>query len=93
MNDTEFNNLLRSAGASPPVPGDFQRAVWRRIEARENEENLLPRLGARPAFGWTSLAAMAATIVLGAWLGFHSRPDGDQAKAEYVRSISPFVHR
>jgi hypothetical protein len=34
---------------------------------------------------------MAATIILGAWLGMQNRPDGDQAKAEYVRSISPFA--
>jgi hypothetical protein len=47
----------------------------------------------KTSFRWASLAAMAATIVLGAWLGFQSRPDGDQAKAEYVRSISPFVQR
>ena len=93
MKDTELDQLLRSAGASPPVPEDFQRAVWRRIEARETEEQLAPRVGVKTSFRWASLAAMAATIVLGAWLGFQSRPDGDQAKAEYVRSISPFVHR
>jgi hypothetical protein len=93
MNDSELNQLLRSAGTSPPVPGDFQRSVWRRIEARETGEQLLPRVGGRTNFRWASLAAMAATIVLGAWLGFQSRPDGDQAKAEYVRSISPFVQR
>lgn len=93
MKDSEFDQLLRSAGASPPVPGDFQRAVWRRIEARGNEEQFAPRFGGKAGFRWASLAAMAATIVLGAWLGFQSRPDGDQAKAEYVRSISPFVQR
>jgi anti-sigma factor RsiW len=90
MNDSEFDTMLRAAGSAPPVPEDFQRAVWRRIEAREGEAAAMPRI--RRAFSpWAAVAALAATIILGAWLGLHARPDGDQAKAEYVRSISPFA--
>jgi hypothetical protein len=93
MKDSELDQLLRTAGASPPVPGDFQGAVWRRIETRETEDPPAPGFARAGILRWASLPAMAATIILGAWLGFQSRPDGDQAKAEYVRSISPFVHR
>jgi hypothetical protein len=92
MNDSEFDTLLRSAGSAPPVPEDFQRAVWRRIEARETEVPPATRFSqSNNTFRWASIAAMAATIVLGVLLGLQSRPDGDQAKAEYVRSISPFA--
>ncbi|MFM7181544.1 MAG: hypothetical protein ACKO2G_08785 [Verrucomicrobiales bacterium] len=93
MKHSDLDTLLRSAGSAAPVPEDFQRAVWRRIEARENETPPAPRFAGASTFRWASLAAMAATILLGAWLGLQSRPDGNQAKAEYVRSISPFVHR
>jgi hypothetical protein len=91
MNDSEFDTLLRSAGSAPPVPEDLQRAVWRRIEARETTDHNLPKVRRASSSPWAALAAMAATIILGAWLGLQSRPDGDQAKAEYVRSISPFA--
>lgn len=93
MNDSEFDTLLRSAGSAPQVPEDFQRAVWRRIEARENEVPPATVSARARTFHWASIAAMAATIVLGAWLGLQSRPDGEQAKDDYLRSISPFIQR
>ena len=92
MNDSDLESMLRSAGASPPVPEDFQRAVWRRIEARETEMATLPSIRTRSS-PWMAIAAMAATIILGAWLGLNTRPDAHDSKADYVRAISPFAHQ
>lgn len=91
MNDSEFDQLLRSAGARPSLPADFGRSVWARIEAGEAAAAELPSPAARRWFPWLATTGLAAAITLGAWLGLQSRPHGEDAKAQYVRSISPFA--
>lgn len=91
MNDSEFDQLLRSAGARPSLPTDFNRAVWTRIETRGAAAATLPATTGNRWIPWLATTGMAAAITIGVWLGLESRPQGDQAKAEYVRSISPFA--
>jgi hypothetical protein len=96
MNDSEFDELLKSARGSSPLPASFRQGVWSRIESADTE---LPReatwfqsvIGAllRP---WGAATAMAATVVAGIWLGAASVPETRDAKVAYAESISPFAH-
>lgn len=95
MNDSELDDLLRSANRQIPLPSSFRQKVWYRIEsAALNEpkhwkwlESLFSVL-ARP-FG--AVAAVSALGVLGLWLGSAGMNDHGDSKLSYVESVSPFA--
>jgi hypothetical protein len=96
MNDSEFDDLLRTARGETPLPPSFRQGVWHRIESAAAES--APGLGwfqeliavfARP---WAAVAGVAATVAAGMWLGAASIPEAKDAKLAYAESISPFVH-
>ena len=96
MNDSQFDDLLRTARAEVPLPSSFRQGVWRRIESavpepRRGLDWLHPLMAAflRP---WGAAAGMAATVAAGIWLGAASIPEAKDAKAVYAESISPFAH-
>ena len=96
MNDSEFDDLLRTARGEGPLPASFRQGVWHRIENAAAES--APGLGwihdliavfARP---WAAAAGVAATVMAGLWLGAASIPKANEAKFAYAESISPFIH-
>ncbi len=96
MNDSEFDDLLRTARGKVPLPGSFRQGVWHRIErtAAESPRGLawfqgLVAVFARP---WGAATGLAATVAVGLWLGAVSIPEPKDAKVAYAESISPFVH-
>lgn len=96
MNDSEFDDLLRTARGEVPLPGSFRQGVWHRIESAtaESARGLgwfqdLIAIFARP---WAAAAGVAATVAAGLWLGAASIPEPKDAKLAYAESISPFVH-
>lgn len=96
MNDSDFDDFLRSARADLPLPDSFKQEVWHRIESVELES---PRVvvwfhafAAGLAQPWGAATGIAATVALGLWLGSVSISDPQNAKVAYERSISPFSH-
>jgi hypothetical protein len=96
MNDSEFDDLLRTAKGEVPLPGSFRQGVWHRIEstAAESPRGLawfqeLVAVLVRP---WGAAAGVAATVAAGLWLGAASIPEAKDAKVAYAESISPFAH-
>ncbi|HEX7262306.1 MAG TPA: hypothetical protein VF258_10865 [Luteolibacter sp.] len=94
MNDSDFDDLLRTARADLPLPDSFKQEVWHRIESVEFES---PRVvvwfhdfAAGLARPWGATASIAATVALGLWLGSVSISDPQSAKVAYERSITPF---
>lgn len=80
MNDPELSKLLKN-WQTPPVPGDFDQNVWRRIRMRQPAP--------APA-GWRAwlhaplrLATAAAMLALslGTWAGWRTRPTPPAAPA------------
>lgn len=95
MNDSEFDDLLRSAKGDFPLPGSFRQGVWHRVEAA----GLEPKPGfawfhvfldgsTRP---WSAASGLAAIIAMGLWLGASSTPDSTSERMAYANSISPFT--
>ncbi len=96
MNDSEFDDLLRTAKGNVPLPGSFRQGVWHRIESTAVEAPrglawLQPLVSAfvRP---WGAAAGVFATVAAGIWLGAASIPEMKDAKVAYAESISPFAH-
>lgn len=96
MNDSEFDDLLRTVRGAFPVPPSFRQGVWHRIEsiAAESPRGLawfqdLLAVFVRP---WGAAAGVAATVATGLWLGAVSIPAPKDAKTAYAESISPFAH-
>lgn len=95
MNESDFDRMLRSAGAMPPLAPNFRTAVWRKIEA---QTTTLPRwrswietcleLCSRPS---VATAGVVAMIVVGGSLGLTGKPDPGELENRYLRSVSPFV--
>ena len=96
MNDSEFDDLLRTARVDVPLPGAFRQGVWHRIEsaALESPRRLawLSSLVAAFIRPWGAAVGMAATVAAGIWLGAASIPEAKDAKVTYAESISPFAH-
>ncbi len=72
LTDQELDRLLSSAG-SPSVPKGFEQRMAARIAA-EAGSNVVPfpvriKAKARPMSLWPIPAALAASLVLGFWLG------------------------
>lgn len=96
MNDSDFDDFLRSARADLPLPDSFKQEVWHRIESVELES---PRVvvwfhafAAGLARPWGAATSIAATVALGLWLGSVSISDTPNTKFAYEKSISPFSH-
>ena len=96
MNDSDFDDFLRTARADLPLPDSFNQEVWRRIEGVEMKS---PRVvvwfhdfAAGLARPWGAATGIAATVALGLWLGSVSISDPQNPKAAYEKSISPFSH-
>lgn len=93
MNDSDFDDILRSARATSALPSSFRQGVWRRIEndtakvRRSWFQDILTAV-ARP---WGAAVGLAATVTLGLWLGAVTSPGEKQAQAAYANSISPFT--
>lgn len=95
MNDSDFDNLLKSAKADVHLRDSFKQEVWQRIENAETDNS--PEIArfqpiiatiARP---WSAVASIAAMVTLGLWLGATTTPDAKDAKVAYAESISPFA--
>jgi hypothetical protein len=95
MNDSEFDDMLRTARDEGSLPGSFRQGVWHRIESTAAETP--PGLGwfeglmavfVRP---WGAVSAVAAAVAAGLWLGAASIPEARDDKLAYAESISPFA--
>jgi hypothetical protein len=95
MNDSEFDDLLRTARGEVPLPDSFRHGVWQRVEAVAFD-----RAGALPWWRsaavavlrpWNAAAGLAATVALGLWLGAATAPEPEDTKTAYAESISPFA--
>jgi hypothetical protein len=94
MNDSDFDDLLRSARGESPSPHSFQSGVWRRIENDAAQVGLRPwymRAFAAVAKPWITVAGLAATVTLGLWLGTVTSAKQQPTASEYAYSISPFA--
>lgn len=95
MNDSDFDQMLRSARGPSPLPANFRSEVWRKIQAEAATvpqwqrwlESCLELLLRPPV----AAAGVLATILLGATLGMSGKPDPVEAENHYIRSVSPFV--
>jgi len=96
MNDSEFDDLLRTASGTEPLPPSFRQGVWHRIECASQPSTglgaWLESVAATLARPWTALAAVAATVTIGLWFGVVTAPEPKDAKLSYAESISPFAH-
>ncbi len=93
MNETEFDDMLRSARGDIPVPDSFPRDVWSRIAAEGQRSPLawfhsLVDGFVRP---WSAVCGVTATVALGLLLGELSSPRRADAEMAYAESISPFL--
>jgi hypothetical protein len=95
MKDSEFDDLLRSAGEKLPLPATFHTDVWKLIEATDVVSktvspwpvNVISML-VRP---WPAASGLAAMVALGLWMGALGVPGDPPNEMAYVRSISPFA--
>lgn len=80
MNDSDLNALLKNWKA-PPVPGDFDQNVWRRIRLRQP----VPHQPWWLAWMHSPLRLGAATALLalslGTWAGLRTRPPAAPASS------------
>jgi hypothetical protein len=92
MNDSDFDQMLRSAKREAPLPASFRHGVWQRIENDAAEIGTSWYQGVLGAVfrPWGTAVGLAATIVLGLWLGAVSAPAEKSTLATYADSISPF---
>ena len=96
MNDSEFDDLLRTAKGDFPLPESFRHTVWQRVEAAGLEskpgvawfQTFLDAL-TRP---WGAATGLAAIVAMGLWLGASGMPETKSEQMAYARSISPFHH-
>jgi hypothetical protein len=96
MNDSKFDDLLRTAKGHVPLPGSFRQGVWHRIESTAADVSpvhlWLRSLVAAFIRPWGAAAGVFATVAAGIWLGSVSIPEAKDAKVAYAESISPFAH-
>lgn len=98
MTDAELDQLLKTSQPAPNIPRDFRSEVWSRIALAEAAtvksrwHSLLLQLLAALTRPLPATATIAATILLGAWLGSASAPQPGDAKVSYAETISPFRH-
>ncbi len=94
MNDSDIDDLLRTARLETPLPDSFKQEVWNRIGTNKVEP--LPGVIWFQSFAaglprpWGAAAGIAATVTLGLWLGSSGIRDAKNAEVAYAMSISPF---
>ncbi|RYD33820.1 MAG: hypothetical protein EOP86_12480 [Verrucomicrobiaceae bacterium] len=94
MNDSEFDDLLRAARGSQPLPASFRQGVWRRIE---NAQAPIPSPWYETVIGLITrplgvVTGLAATVAFGLWLGAVTAPGPPDSRSAYIESINPFSH-
>ena len=92
MNDSDFDDLLRSTRDRQPLPAAFRQGVWRRIE---NAQAPVPSPWYEAVIGLITrplgaLTGLAATVALGLWLGAATVPNKQDDQTAYIESINPF---
>ncbi|PTX91908.1 hypothetical protein DB346_23405 [Verrucomicrobia bacterium LW23] len=101
-NDDSLNKLLQSWHPKVEMPSDFQRSVWRRIEAREQASHAV---WWREVADWMTLslshpvratAVIVATSLLAGWMGIAQARDAAAAlelriESRYAESINPYA--
>lgn len=96
MNDSNFDDFLKNAKADVHLSASFKHGVWRRLENEESEAHRVivwfHAFAANFVRPWGAAAGVAATVVLGLWLGSASVPGTHGTKDAYTQSISPFDH-
>ena len=96
MNDTEFDNLLRTTRDFTPLSPSFRQRVWERIAIAEADSSSkivkFPTRLSTCTRPWGAAAGIAAMVTLGTWLGVTTAPEAKDAKVAYAESISPFAH-
>jgi hypothetical protein len=94
MDDSEIDNLLRSANQQISLPKSFNRNVWNRIESSEMDSSRAVVWIDRIFTTLTRPVGAAATItlaaVLGLWLG-STGLDATDAELNYAKTVSPFL--
>lgn len=93
MNDSDFDDMLRSARTASPLPSSFRQGVWRRIEndAAEVRGSWFQEILTAVTRPWGTAVGLAATVTLGLWLGAITSPGEKRAQVAYANSISPFT--
>ena len=98
MNDSELDQLLKDTHATVPLPADFQRDVWFRIEAAEangwkpRASRALEKFLGFFALPPVAAATCTAMVLAGAWLGLNAGKPGPVGEIAYAQSVSPFAH-
>ncbi|MBC8126066.1 MAG: hypothetical protein H8M99_02810 [Gloeobacteraceae cyanobacterium ES-bin-144] len=96
MNDTEFDNFLKSARTDLRLPASFKQRVWHRIESDSLASPAIiidiQKFSRKLDRPWSFAVGIAATVTLGLWLGIASVPEPKDGKVTYAMSISPFSH-
>jgi len=93
MNDSEIDDLLRSANQQISLPSSFRRQVWNRIESSEMDSlravwiNKIFTMLTRPV---GAAATITLAAMLGLWLG-STGLDTTDAELNYAKTVSPFV--
>lgn len=97
MNDIQLDQLLKASANPAQPPADFQRAVWRRIEAEESTawkpraKWILDRIFGFLTLPPVAVATCAAMVALGVWFGLKPQDSLPTGEVAYIRSVSPFV--
>jgi len=95
MNDSEFDDMLRTARGKVPLPDSFRHGVWQRVESAALDSAGAMRWWRTAATAllrpWNAAAGLAATVALGLWLGAATAPEPKDARTAYAESISPFA--
>jgi hypothetical protein len=97
MNDSEFDDLLRTTRGPNLLPSSFRQDVWQRIDnsaAVDSSSGIIRMepIAARIARPWAAVAGIAAMVSMGLWLGALTAPGSQDAEIRYAASISPFAH-
>lgn len=92
MNDSKFDDLLKSARGDTPLPNGFKQGVWYRIE-RMPAITPSRTQNAWLHSVWVKGLGVAAMVALGLWLGAVSIPGVEENRMIYVKSIHPLAHR
>ncbi len=95
MNDSDFDDFLKTARADVPLPPSFKPGVWHRIESEALEAPSgvigFQSFTSRHARPWGAAVGIAATVAFGLWLGLTTVPEPADGKVAYATSITPFA--
>lgn len=92
MNDQQLDNLLRSAKGGFPLAGDFNHAVWSRIESQATPGSFWQRMLAWTGRPLGAACGLVTMVSLGFFFGAATVPESTDSQLSYMESISPFVH-